>query len=403
MRYSHPTQISRSNFFASLEWTGERVVCKDVNVRGDTYPVAWADDGELYVGVGDPNCAVIDGRFVTSVQMDAETKTKHYPAICGMVVDKISGSGENFSVSRVNDLPGFIGWGGHGPKPTGMVCVDGNLYMVAQNLLGWKPPRYGNNSQHGSDATVLKSTDKGKSWDPDLNSLLDDFQKEHFCKETWDWGTGPEQRGSFKDFKPMFPGSWFGGASFVQFGQNNGTAVDGYVYAVSSDHWDNGSDMRLGRVPKDKVLDIGSWEFAVTDDGGMDVSWVSNLYKSKPVLAIDRHVSTPEMVYLPSAKKYLTVTWGLHTDFYATHGSELTVLESDNPWGPFRLVHYDWMWYKEEAGFYCPRIPLKWFDESTMTGHMLISGNWCTYEKYYLPQTMPFRLNLVADRTKNFW
>jgi hypothetical protein len=50
------------------------------------------------------------------------------------------------------------------------------------------------------------------------------------------------------------------------------------------------------------------------------------------------------------------------------------------------------MWHKEEAGFYCPRIPVKWFDEDDMTGHMLISGNWLTYEKYYLPQTMEFKL-----------
>lgn len=100
------------------------------------------------------------------------------------------------------------------------------------------------------------------------------------------------------------------------------------------------------------------------------------------------------MVYLPSLRKYLLLTWALHTDFDANDGSELTVLEADHPWGPFSLVHYEWMWYKQEAGFYCPKLPLKWFDEKTMTGHMLISGNWISYDDYYHPQTMRFKLNI---------
>ena len=395
MKYSHPTQIPRSKFFTSLDWTGERILSKEDtdSVRGDTYPVAWADDGELYVGTGDPQCAWENGKFVKANYATPEQAEKYYNASCGLVVDKISGGGENFKVLRINDMHGYVGWGGNGPKPTGMICVDGVLYFVAQNLLGWKPPRYGQNSQHGSDATVLKSIDYGKTWSPDLNDMLLDMQKEQFSGEANKWTTPPEQRGTYKDWSPMFPGNLFGGASFVQYGKNNETAVDEYVYAVSSDHWDNGTEMRLGRVHKTKIMDAASWEYAVLNDAG-EVSWTADLYQSKPVLSIDRHVGVPEMVYLPSVKKYLLITWGLHTDFYAPDGSELTVLESDNPWGPFYLVHYEWMWYKEEAGFYCPRVPLKWFDEQTMTGHMLISGNWVTVTEYYRPQTMKFRLNM---------
>ncbi len=51
-------------------------------------------------------------------------------------------------------------------------------------------------------------------------------------------------------------------------------------------------------------------------------------------------------------------------------GSELTILESDAPWGPFSLVHYEWMWHSVETGAYCPRIPLKWFDHEQLSGFL---------------------------------
>ncbi len=204
------------------------------------------------------------------------------------------------------------------------------------------------------------------------------------------WKIPAEQRTHIGDYYPMFPGNKFGGPSFVQFGKDNADAVDEYVYAISSDQWDNGSEMRLGRVPNDRITDRSAWEFAIpTEDG---VEWTKNIHESEPVLVIERHLSLPEMVYIPSIKKYITATWALHKDFCASNGSELTILESDAPWGPFRLVHYDWMWYKEEAGCYCPRIPLKWFDMENLTGYLEFSGNWETQVPYYLPQIRPFKL-----------
>jgi hypothetical protein len=56
----------------------------------------------------------------------------------------------------------------------------------------------------------------------------------------------------------MFPDSKFGGPSFVQFGGDNADAVDEYIYAVSGDQWDNGSELRLERVVLKK--DIVPWD-----------------------------------------------------------------------------------------------------------------------------------------------
>jgi len=285
-----------------------------------------------------------------------------------------------------------------------MICVDGVLYYAAQNLLGMKTPPHRVNSQHGSDATIIRSFDHGKTWDPDLNGLLGGFMREQFVDNAWK--TTEAQRESYKGWKPMFPGSDFGGPSFVQFGKNNADALDEYVYALSADQWDNGRFLRLARVPKDRIMERDQWEF-VSLDSRNNPSWCKDLSASTPLLDMEGHVSLPEMVYIRSLHKYLLLTWGLHTDFYTPTGSELTILESDHLWGPFSLVHYEWMWYKRECCAYTPRVPLKWFDQETLEGYILHSGNWGytavsgawvnPMRHYYLPQVRKFRLAVRDD------
>ena len=395
MRYRHPTEVPRSKTLVGLEWLGDRIPVSVPGIRGDTHPMAWAKDGEVYVGTGDPCWFELDGKIYNGkISERPELDEIVYQRITGHVVEKITGSPEAFGIERINDLPGHTGWGGSGPKPSGMVSVDGVLYYAVQNMLGWKPPRYGVDSQHGSDASIICSKDFGRTWQPDLNDCLGEFyKKDHMVGKPHHeaWRTPPELRTHAGDWQPMFPGNWFGGPSFIQYGQDNGEAIDGYVYAVSTDHWDNGSDLRLGRVPKDSIMDREKWEFAIPDGEG-GVQWTAELYRSEPVLAIDRHISMPEMVYLPKIKKYLLITWALHKDFRASAGAELTVLESDQPWGPFSLVYYEWMWYKREGGHYCPRVPLKWFDQDALSGYMLYSGNWETQIPYYMPQMRAFKL-----------
>ena len=393
MRYNHPTDIPMSKFLF-FDWIGERIPTQSVCVKGDTYPVTWADDDALYVGVGDPNWYMKDGRNCILLG-DRQRSDDEYRSVCGQVFERITGGAERFEVERIHDFPGYIGGGGSGPKPCGMICVEGKLYYAVQNLLGMKPSRFREKSQHGSDATILMSEDYGRTWAPDLNDLLSRAEKEQFDRESQQWKTPPEERNAFEGWTPMFPGSLFGGPSFVQFGKNNADAVDGYVYAVSGDHWDNGRELRLGRVPNGEIMDRAAWEFAIPSDG--EPEWVKDLAASEPILSIDRHISLPEMVYIKSLNRYLLLTWALHTDFRTPTGSELTVLESPHPWGPFSLVHYEWMWYKRDCCAYTPRVPLKWFDQTRLEGYMLFSGNWETQYPYYVPQVMKFGLTVRTD------
>jgi len=423
--YSHPTQIPRSKTIRSIEWLSDRIKIGDPNGLGDTHPLTWAADDEIYVGTGDPQ-ALHDSsgeRFTTrryalkyDAKNDPEVDRHLLSCVTGSCVEKFSGDPENMTVSRVNDLPWSIGWGGSGAKPTGMISVDGVLYLALQNTLGWKPPHFGSHCQHGSDATIICSRDFGKTWEPDLSKTMTDFYNEHFIRNKAIYSSpsaGPThfavrdgewtpyyERMNYKDYTPMFPGDWFGTPAFVQYGKDNADAVDGYVYAVSSDQFDNGTNLRVGRVPKEKIMDREAWEFATYLEDG-SVGWTHDLFESDPMLEIYRHIGAPEMVYIPSIKKYLLLTWAHHTDFDPRDGSELTVLEADNPWGPYSLVFYEWMWYKQESGGYCPRIPMKWFDNDELTGYLEWAGNYMNIwaeDTYYCPNLRKFKLILASKK-----
>jgi len=195
----------------------------------------------------------------------------------------------------------------------------------------------------------------------------------------------------------MFPGSHFGGPAFINFGKNNENARDDYVYAVSGDQWDNGSNVRLGRVPKDNITDELSWEFVCAFDKNGIPAWNHNLYESVPILSIHRFIGLPEMVYLAKLKRYLFLTWHLRGDFNPTQGTDLLILESPEPWGPFSLVYYEDLWEGQEFTPYCPRVPLKWMASDHLSGWMQFSGSWGKIGKqklYYRSNVKQFRLIL---------
>lgn len=391
--YNHPLQIPRSSLITGLEWTSPRTSCPMPGMHGDTHPMAWADDDEIYMSAGDPNWAVIDGVRRSVLWNESVPKPEIYPHVGGLDVEKLTGYGAEFGVEQVNTMPGFMGPGGFGAKPSGMICVKGSLYLAAQNLLGKKPAPRGENSQHGSDATIIRSDDYGKSWYPDIEPILTDFENALYDRVTWTWANPPEERTSWKGWTPMFPGPLFGGPTFIQYGRNNEQAIDEYIYAISGDQWDNGSELRVGRVHQDHIIERDAWTWAnVSNDG--TVSWVTSPELAEPVLSIHKHIGLPEMFYLPSLQRYVLLTWGLHKDFHTEKGSELTVLDSPNPWGPFTLVHYEEIWDQVDICPYTPRVPLKWFDEANLSGWMLYSGNWFAPEPWYKPHVRPFQLKL---------
>ena len=46
--------IARSTYIKGLEWCSGRIPYPEPGIKGDTYPMTWADDGEIYAAAGDP-------------------------------------------------------------------------------------------------------------------------------------------------------------------------------------------------------------------------------------------------------------------------------------------------------------------------------------------------------------
>ncbi|MBI1897227.1 MAG: serine hydrolase [Acidobacteria bacterium] len=129
------------------------------------------------------------------------------------------------------------GMGEHGRKTSGMLMVDGVLYMWARNA---------GNSQ------LAWSTDHAKTW-------------------TWaDW---------------KFTTS-FGHPSFLNFGKNYSGARDDFVYIYSPDSdsaYVASPNMVLARVPKDRIRVRQAYEFLKGPGTGKQPLWTTNLEERGPV------------------------------------------------------------------------------------------------------------------------
>jgi hypothetical protein len=342
-------RVPQSPVIRGVTWLGERIGYPESDTKGDTFPLTWADDDEIYASAGDP--------------LWGESES-------GLDVERFSGNPPDYSVSKVSHMNDYLGWGGDGPKPSGMICVDGVLYLAFQNLLRTRRPAHGLASQHGTDAHIVYSTNKGKHWwTPALATIKE----------------------------PMFPGHKFGGPAFVNSGKDNAGARDEYVYAVSGDQWDNGSNLRLGRVPADNIVWRGGWEWVCAFTANGDPAWGRDLESAIPVLSVHRCIGLPEMVYLAGIERCLLITWRLHRDFSPDHGTDLYIYDAPEPWGPFSLAHFEEYWEGQGFNPYCPRLPLKWVEEDGVTGWLQFSGSWGPRgqaQGYYRSNVRRFRLVL---------
>jgi len=342
------TGIPKSTVIKGLKWQGERIPYGEKDIKGDTYPMTWADDGEIYTAAGDP----LWGESVS-----------------GFDIEKFEGGATDYTIHKLNHMNEYLGWGGNGAKPSGMICVDGVLYYAFQNFLRTRKPVYGLHSQHGSDAHIIYSTNKGMFWIPDKENIKE----------------------------PMFLGHKFGGPSFVNSGKNNENPRDEYVYAVSGDQWDNGSHVRLGRVPANSIVRREAWEWVCAYKASGEPVWHECLDEAIPILSAYKSVGMPEMVYLAGIKRYLLLTWRLHKDFSGVDGTDLYVFEAPEPWGPFSLVHFEEYWEGKAFTPYTPRIPLKWMETDGITGWMQFSGSWAPTGQeagYYRSNVRKFRLEM---------
>ncbi|WP_257669482.1 serine hydrolase [Parapedobacter tibetensis] len=291
---------------------------------GDNWPVTWADDDNLYTAYGDGN------GFLP------------YTAIrFSLGFAKVSGIPPSINGLNLHSATGErVGDGKHGVKASGMLMVDGVLYMLIRNP---------------QSSSLMWSDDHGATW------------------EQSDW---------------KFDVS-FGAPTFLNYGKNYAGARDEYVYIYSHDEasaYKNSDHFVLARVPKKQLKDWQQYEFFAGYENDNQPKWSEDIRKRKPVFTNPGKCYRSGITYHKGLKKYLwcqtlQLTSGEHTDVRFKGG--LGIFESPNPWGPWKTVYYtrDWDIGPGETS----SIPTKWMDPDDKTCYLLFSG-----EDYFSVRKMIF-------------
>jgi len=270
---------------------------------GDLWPSCWADDDNLYTANGDGKAFNGGSRLYD------------------MAVSLVSGMPPNLSGRTLATDVG-TNWSGrhYNRKPTGMLCVDGAIYLAFQNL----------QKRHFDDApaaSIAKSTDHGVTW-------------------TWD-RTAPMFGASRRASDPA--AHKFTTIFFLDYGRNYGNAIDGFVYAYGLDNnWRDQQDLYLARAPRRSILDRRAWEFFAGVDSSGVPAWSSDIGNKKPALTDNRSlypvvfghgcphkqhvIAQGGVVYDAPLHRYIFASWSCATQqFY----------EAANPWGPWNLFLSD--------------------------------------------------------------
>jgi CubicO group peptidase (beta-lactamase class C family) len=297
----------------------------------DNWPMTWADDDALYTAYG-------DGRgFEPFV-----------PKKLSLGLAKVQGSppqihGLNLRAPSIEST----GDGQAGHKASGMLMVDGVLYLLVRNV---------------GNAQLAWSEDRGTRW----------------IHAKW----------KFTDS--------FGAPSFLNFGKNYDGSRDDFVYVFSHDAgsaYEVADAIVLARAPKHQLRHRDKWTFFAGINGN-EAIWDSNVLRRQPV------VRNPDKCYRSSASfiagldRYLLVhpvpTPATRDDAGkpdTRFAGGIAVYEAPEPWGPWTQVFATDAW-DTGPGESCS-FPTKWMSTDGKSLHLVFSG----YDSFSVR-----RLTLTVDR-----
>ena len=299
-----------SPFIKQIRWASADSIIR-LAKGSDNWPLTWGDDDALYGAYGDGN------GFEPFV-----------PAKLSMGFARITGTPPDIKGVNLKAANGeFRGDGRSGRKASGLLIIDGVLYLLARNL---------DNSQ------LAWSTDHGASW------------------EWADW---------------KFTTS-FGCPSFVNFGPNYSGARDSYVYIVSPDSpgaYEPADRMVMARVPAAKLRQKSAYEFFVRT--GPQPVWSSDIAKRGAIFSNPGSCYRGHITYNPARKRYLwcqVLPQSKHSQGPRFQGG-FGIYDSPEPWGPWTTAFYttDWDVGPGESS----SLPPKWMSEDGKTMHLVFSGD----------------------------
>jgi hypothetical protein len=310
--------VPASPVISQIEWAPAESIIR--LARGsDNWPMTWADDDALYTAYG-------DGRgFEPFV-----------PRKLSLGLAKIAGKppairGVNLRTSSIEST----GDGQTGHKASGMLMVDGVLYLLVRNV---------------GNAQLAWSTDRGATW-------------------------------TFADWK--FTNS-FGAPSFVNFGMNYAGARDDFVYVVSHDAdsaYEVADAMVLARVPKHQLRSRDAWQFfaGLHDE---EPVWESDVARRQPIVHNPGKCYRTSVSYNAAIKRYLMVhpvptaaTRDAAGKPDTRFAGGLAIYDAPAPWGPW-MSFFEIDAWDVGPGESCS-FPTKWISADGKTLHLVFSGDDC--------------------------
>jgi CubicO group peptidase (beta-lactamase class C family) len=304
-----------SSVITAIEWAPKETIVR--KARGsDNWPLTWADDDALYAAYG-------DGR---GFEPFVDTKLS-------LGLARIDGgpgdfSGVNIRAATLEER----GDGAVGKKASGLLMVDGVLYLWARNA---------------GNSRLAWSKDHGGTW-------------------TWaDW---------------RFDRS-FGCPTFLNFGKDYAGARDGFVYVYSPDSdsaYEPADRMVLARVPRTEVIVRAAYEFFRGLGASGQPMWTKDLAERGAVLADAGRCYRSGISYDAGLKRYLWCrtlpgTQGERADTRFAGG--LAIQDAPEPWGPWTTVFATERW--DVGPGETSSFPPKWMSADGETLHLVFSGDDC--------------------------
>ncbi|MGH9664853.1 MAG: serine hydrolase [Bryobacteraceae bacterium] len=271
-------------------------------IGSDNWPLTWARGGDLYTAYG-------DGWGFEPL----------LPQKLSLGIAKITGTPPDFhgvnlrspSIERTGD-------GAAGPKASGLLMVDGVLYMWVRNT---------------GNAQLAWSNDLGK---------------------TWRWGFRFEES--------------FGSPSFLNCGPDYSGAPDSFVYSYSQigpSAYDIDDSVALARVPRSKIRDRRAYQFFAGLTAGGAAKWTRDIAAQLPVFSFPGHCQRVDAIYHPGLRRYLLAIG-------YNHHSGWGLYDAPQPWGPWTTAFHTEHWDVTDTHGY--RLTPKWSAKDGAWFDLVFSG-----------------------------
>ena len=297
-----------SPVITGIEWAPAGTILRKAD-GSDNWPLTWGDDDCLYTAYGDG--------------WGFEPKV---PEKLSLGFAKVTGGPDQFAGVNIRSATGEqTGDGKAGKKASGMLMVDGILYMWARNA---------GNSQ------LAWSADHAQTW-------------------TWsDW---------------KFTES-FGCPTFLNFGPDYAGARDEYVYAYSFDSdsaYEPADRMVLARVPKDRIRDRDAYEFFVRLSAEGEPVWTDDIGERGAVFVHPGRCYRSGITYNAPLKRYLWCQTIPGDDTRFAGG--FAIYDAPEPWGPWTTVFFTDKW--DVGPGESSSLPTKWMSADGKTVCLVFSGD----------------------------